>query len=375
MNSIDIILDNILIKGKGGKFFSFANSSGKRWIMPVRNMAVAMNLYQPGWRTGKILKAVFPYIYWLKPVQKKIGTEAFYCKLNDSLSDDIKTIFSIKDFEFSIFCGTPSVHQKIVMQISCGNRILGYCKICDNKEVIDSFDYEFALLQKLESMGINSTPQPLFNDYIGDGIKMFVQSTCKTMQSKTNHEWGELEVGFLEDIYRKSHAVIKFEESDFYKDITFLRDNIGLLDGFRSDIVLDAIDLVMNHYAGKEVDFSLYHADFTPWNCYVENGKLYAFDLEYAKMSYPSYIDCFHFMVQGLIYEKHSSVDEIIRFFDNVKDSIKSWFEKVDFSFICYLLAVTFLFSKREQGKISGDVERDTVFRIELLKILLNRLK
>lgn len=375
MSSIESVLEKILVEDNGKSFYSFANSSGKRWIMPVQNMKVAMNLYQPGWRAGKILKTLFPYLYWLKPVQNKIGTEKLYCRLNDRLSDIIKEIFSIEDFEFSIFCGTPCVHQKIVMQISSGNRILGYCKICDNKEVIANFDYEYELLGKLASMGIDTVPKPLFNDYIYDGVKMFVQSTSKTMKSKTNHVWSKLEEDFLEDVYLKSHKIVKFEDSDFFRDILFLKNNINLLDGFNKKVVVDAIDKVFSHYGNKYVDFSFYHADFTPWNCYVENNRLYAFDMEYAKITYPPYIDCFHYMVQGLIYEKHLDVNGIINYYDNVKSNYNVWFDNTDFSFLCYLLAVSFLFTKREKGTITGDVARDTVFRIELMDLLLRRLK
>lgn len=374
MSSIESVLEKILVEDNGKSFYSFANSSGKRWIMPVQNMKVAMNLYQPGWRTGKILKALFPYLFWLKPVQNKIGAEKLYCRLNDRLSNIIKEVFSIKDFEFSIFCGTPCVHQKIVMQISSRNRILGYCKICDNKEVIASFDYEYELLGKLASMGIDSVPKPLFNDYIYDGVKMFVQSTSKTMKSQTNHIWSKLEEDFLEDVYLKSHKTVKFEDSDFFRDILFLKNNINLLDGFNKKVVVDAIDKVFSHYGNKSVDFSFYHADFTPWNCYIEKNRLYAFDMEYAKMTYPPYIDCFHFFVQGLYFEKHYSVDNIISEFENNKKTFEVWFDNSYLGFACYLLAVIFLFTKRENGCISDEIKPVFEMRISLLEKILYKI-
>ena len=51
-----IMLNKILDLTGEEKFYRFGNADGKYWIMPVRGMRTAMNLYQPSGIKGKMLK-------------------------------------------------------------------------------------------------------------------------------------------------------------------------------------------------------------------------------------------------------------------------------------------------------------------------------
>lgn len=52
-------------------------------------------------------------------------------------------------------------------------------------------------------------------------------------------------------------------------------------------MVMNAVEDTVKHWEGKRVGFCAYHADFTPWNMYVEQDELFVFDWEYAQMTYP----------------------------------------------------------------------------------------
>ena len=54
---VNSILERFLIKGAGKHLYRFSNADNKTWLMPAHNMQVAMNLYQPSGRNGKIMKA------------------------------------------------------------------------------------------------------------------------------------------------------------------------------------------------------------------------------------------------------------------------------------------------------------------------------
>ena len=122
------ILEKILDFSCGEKFYRFGNSDGKYWIMPAQNMRVAMNLYQPSGIKGKMVKLLLPLLHWIPPVRKVIKAQTMHCYLNSELHGLLRRTFGVQDIEFAIFEGTPSVHQKITMQLSCNDRILGYCK-------------------------------------------------------------------------------------------------------------------------------------------------------------------------------------------------------------------------------------------------------
>lgn len=50
---------NRILQFRGEGFYKLVNGDGKVWLMPARNMRIAMNLYQPSGIKGKLLKHFF----------------------------------------------------------------------------------------------------------------------------------------------------------------------------------------------------------------------------------------------------------------------------------------------------------------------------
>ena len=82
---VNSILERFLIKGAGKHLYRFSNADNKTWLMPTHNMQVAMNLYQPSGRNGKIMKALFPWLHHLLIIRKIIHAESVYCDITDEL--------------------------------------------------------------------------------------------------------------------------------------------------------------------------------------------------------------------------------------------------------------------------------------------------
>ena len=160
--NIEYLLSSILKQGEGNTFYTFSNADGKRWMIPAKHMQTAMNLYQPSGIKGKGMKALFPYLHWADIVYKTIGAERERYELMPELNGLLCQLFSSDNVEFSIFCGTPCVHQKITMQISKGTHILGYAKFCDNNEIKHIFQREKETLDYLGQKGVKSVPQCLY---------------------------------------------------------------------------------------------------------------------------------------------------------------------------------------------------------------------
>ena len=131
---ISTLLTRILEPTQTNTLYRFANADGKVWLMPERHMRTAMNLYQPSGRNGKLLKAMFPILHGVPMVRKVLHADKEECNLNSRLRTLLENVFGCKDIEFSLFCGTPCVHQKLTMQLSIGNKILGYCKITEARK-------------------------------------------------------------------------------------------------------------------------------------------------------------------------------------------------------------------------------------------------
>lgn len=115
-------IDKIL-RFRGEVFYRLMNGDGKVWLMPARNMRVAMNLYQPSGIKGKLLKQFFPLLHHFGFVHKVAGAEKVACSLDGKLYNLLCKLFRNGNLEFSVFCGTPCVHQKITIQLSSGKEI------------------------------------------------------------------------------------------------------------------------------------------------------------------------------------------------------------------------------------------------------------
>ena len=347
-------LDNILDFTGGNKFYRFGNADGKYWIVPARRMRTALNLYQPSGIKGKLVKALLPWLHRFAHVRKAIKAEGANCRLSSELHSLLCRVFCVKEIEFAIFEGTPSVHKKITMQLSCNGRILGYCKTSDSNDIKELFEKESKMLDKLYKSGVSGIPKALYCDTLSSGIHIFVQSTEKQASSKVIHKWCTLQEMFLAQLYEKTKAVLTFEDSDYYTTLIALEEHLDWLpQNIDRDIVTKAIATVRREMDGKNMEFCAYHGDFTPWNMFANGKELFVFDFEYAGVSYPAWLDRYHFFTQTAVFEKHWGADEIIAYTES--DSGK-WIDKRLYAM--YLLDIVSRFTMREGGKVTSDAAK-----------------
>lgn len=364
---IEGLLLRIFEVGNGSLFWSFANTDGKHWLMPVRNMRTGMNLYQPSGPKGKLVKWGLPWLYWVPGISYFLHAKQYSLIFRKEFLNLVRQIFDLENFEFAVFCGTPGVHQKITIQISSGQKIFGYLKITNNKNLLAIFMHEREILSTLHNRGIDNVPKCLYCETLADGLHVFAQTTVKTKHSKVLHYWSSLHSQFLESLRVKTIQQIPFEKSDFYRDLTGLMSNGFVM---KEAILNDTIENVLSYYAGKEVLFCAFHADFTPWNMFMESRQLFVFDWEYARLTYPPQLDFFHFWLQTSIFEKHLSANRIIADYRRIRQQYAKDFANIDFSLKCYLLAVIALYAEREKGNLSRGTQQHIEFWSSLLKQL-----
>ncbi|MDO5460085.1 MAG: phosphotransferase [Bacteroidales bacterium] len=343
-------LDKILDFTGGEKFYRFGNSDGKYWIMPARSMRTAMNLYQPSGSKGKLVKSLLPCLHFLAPVRKVIHAEKLHCRLNGDLRELLCKVFGTRDIEFSIFEGTPCIHQKITIQLSTGKHILGYCKASESNDIKELFDKEHEILAWMKERGVTDIPQALYCGTLGNGVHLFVQSTAKTTSSTIIHKWDSLHEEFLAQLHDRTKQKMLFEESDYYNTLLALEEHIEWLpDNIEAKIISTTIGKIRDCFCGKEVELSAYHGDFTPWNMFANKKRLFVFDFEYAAKSYPPGLDRYHFFTQTAIFERHWNANDITAFIES--DNGK-WIDKKLYKI--YLLDMISRFTLRENGKVSG---------------------
>lgn len=364
---MNAIINNILDFTGGEKFYRFGNADGKFWIVPVQGMCTAMNLYQPSGIKGKMVKALLPCLHLLLPVRKAIKAETMNCRLNSELHNLLCKVFDVQEIEFAIFEGTPSVHQKITMQLSQGNRILGYCKLSTNNDIKELFEKEYRTLDRLGNSGVTGIPKALHCGTLSNGMHVFVQSTEKRASSRVIHEWSALQEEFLAQLHEKTKAVLLFEESNYYTTLSTLEQHLEWLpQEIDHQAVGNAINAIKEKYCGKKVVFCACHCDFTPWNMFANGYELFVFDFEYAAMSYPAGLDRCHFFTQTAVFEKHWGMDEISAYMES---DAGRWIDRQLYAM--YLLDVISRFTMREGGTVTGEAAKPFVLWGKLLKFVI----
>ena len=344
-------LDNILDFTGGNKFYRFGNADGKFWIVPARRMRTALNLYQPSGTKGKLVKALLPCLHWLAPVRKAIKAETLCCRLNSELHDLLCKVFDVQEIGFALFEGTPSVHQKITMQLSHRGKILGYCKLSESNDIKVLFEKETTILEELAGKGVTNIPKALNCSTLSNGTHIFVQSTEKRASSAVIHEWRALQEEFLLQLQEKTTTAVPFEKSDYYTTLTALEEHLEWLpQNIDRCIVVKAIESVKERLCGTVVEYGACHGDFTPWNMFANGEELFVFDFEYAAMSHPAGLDRYHFFTQTAVFEKHWSADEIIAY---IRSDEGRWIDCKMYEM--YLLDVISRFTMREGGKVEGE--------------------
>lgn len=359
---MSMLLNKIITNNNGKEFLRFGNADGKHWVVPVKNMQVALNLYQPSGVKGKLVKALLPILYKLSPVRKALNGESLNCTLNEELQGVLQKVFATDELEFSIFEGTPCVHQKIAIQLSRGKEILGYCKASDNKEIQSLFEKEYTLLRTLAQKGVGGIPQALFCGTLGNGVHIFVQSTKKTQKSKVPHVWGAQQEQFLATLHERTKQTIPFVESDYCHTLQALQVHLDWLPASIDRVVITtAIARVLAKYRGKEVEYSACHGDFTPWNMFMEKNELFVFDFEYAALTYPAGLDRYHFELQTANFEKKMTAEEQIGYLQSCK-----WVDKE--KLVMYLLSIITQYTLREKGKYPPQLEQIFVLWVKIIK-------
>ncbi len=321
-------------------YYRLCNADAKIWFIPRKGTSAGLELYQPsGWK-GKIVKRLLPLFSWIPFLLRFLHIDVVKIDISPEIKSEIEKVFGIKTFLFSVFMGTPCSHQKVTIQVyTKEGDILGYCKVTDNPEVWTNFQKEYRLLNFFYDKGINGIPKGLSCKELKSGEFLFIQSTVKTRQSQFPHEWSEVHNQFMRELYDKTCQEMSYEQTDFYRQIKVLEERLGWLGSMRP-IIEEAIENVDSLFHGKEISVSAYHADFTPWNMFVEDERLFVFAWEYAQMPCPAGLDKYHFFVQTEIFEKRHGIEEIWQSF------LQTSLDKQ--SFLEYLLLNMAIYISRE---------------------------
>lgn len=362
------LLNKLFKESETDKEYIVFHHSDKTWIMPSGNLEPALEMYQPSTMKGKVLKSCIKLFYTNEKILHKLGCEKKKLSFNVDILSYLQKIINEKNVYIAAYMGDTTTKQnnKVTLQVYNTQRVFCYAKVSEEPEVLENFSREINSLKYLEGKGITNIPKVLGDKEI-QGLRIFVQSTDKPLKQQVRLEFGKNQIEFIENIVKKTKTDVKYETSQFYESIQYLKSVVAEFEKQEQFVIEAAIRQVETYAEEKGLEFAFSHGDYTPWNVYYVDGELFAFDFEYCYQTMPCYMDIFHYLTQFSIMGQHNDVEKTILLYQERKEMLKEYVENPDVVYVCYLLHIIAFYHNRTE-EITEQVKQQMKIWIGLLE-------
>ena len=311
---------------KGKKFIYINNPDGTmRWLIPAANHEPShLALYNAESLKARIYKSVSRLLF-RAGLGKWLGTSAFYVEQN--LEKDVKRLYRIHDDEqYVVFTGTRGNNRKVVLAISNGAIVTHFIKIPISKKSQELIENETNMLKQLSKYDFTTLSIPRVTD---SRIKAYTRLTnVKPATTISAQRINDIHIRALTEIYSFSHERKAIAECAAWQTVVnnmeWMQREHTLsngLDEFKARRVLHLLNKLYHTLnTGEAIPVSVSHGDFTPWNMYCDENRLYVYDWELSENGIPMLFDLYHFIFQSQVMVQHQNYTNIRQ---SIKDTVK----------------------------------------------------
>lgn len=228
-------------------------------------------------------------------------------------------VFQKPDVCCAYFTGTDGPHRKTSAQVMTHSGvILGYAKMTRKLGLKRYIANEANYLQQLGELNLRAAEVPKLLSYSDGGTATWlVTDSLRDNKNQVTLEFGLKHAAFLSEV---AHKTKRWRGLELFQDLRSTIQSLGskLHNGW-SDRFQRGLSWLTHM---KSIPVCLAHGDFTPWNSFVLDKKLYVFDWEYAHPMYPVGYDHTHFLLS-------SNPDAPIhRMLDHLESAVSNqWYE------------------------------------------------
>lgn len=273
-------------------------SNARWWLIPLENSRVAASglaLFQPLLASARAMKTAASLL-------SAVGLSRLWARNTVYISGEpaLPGVFPCSDgLSFAYFTGTDSPHRKVAVQIMDGRgKLKGFAKLTRNPPVRQLLMHEAATLEQVNELGLQTAhlPKVLFAGDRGDS-SLLVTDTLKTPCTPATTQFTAAHRAFVLELMQKTATTHSISAGDIAQDFRVRFDRIR--PHLNKDWIqrLDAAITALEAQPTLELNACLSHGDFTPWNTFMANGRLYVFDWEYSEQAYPVGHDIIHFVL------------------------------------------------------------------------------
>jgi len=253
----------------------------------------------------------------------------------------------IENKEYAIFTGTPGPNRKIILAVAEGNRISNFFKISLNNRSKGNIYNEYRTLRKLQSLDFDSVVTPEADLIDEQTIRV---TNIKPFHSSHQSGFGSKHTQFLNQLYASSQSY------KYFKQLRICHDSERWLQKIAQHPKLNATPFANDLYEKLQslhqrltnenpvISTGIDHGDFTRWNCYQDEKKIYVYDWELSHTEMPMLHDLFHFVIQGAVYSSNATTIEIQHLLhdaferDDLKKIVREFSIDPALHLQCYLL-------------------------------------
>ncbi len=269
----------------------------------------------------------YNFHYWKAALYKMVVKALFMIRFSKPISNGMVTIHASKPIstealtnsiddtnkEYAIFTGTPGPNRKIILAVAEKNRIENFFKIPLNSASRENIHNEYKAIKKLEALKLDGIVIPQA-DLIGEHTIRV--SNIKPDQISKKTAFGDKHTHFLNLLYKSSINYQYFKQLPIYDNTRQWLQKIAIHPKLKT--IPFAVELneklqsLHNRLTNENpmVPAGMDHGDFTGWNCYVDQKKIYVYDWELSRQSMPLFHDLFHFLIQGAVYSSNATTGE-----------------------------------------------------------------
>ena len=302
----------ISVGHEGQRYAVIAARSNQRWwLLPLDNRratATGLEMLQPVTPAARLAKAGARTI-------ARFGPHVLLGKGNLRLSGlpDLGEAFNGRVAHVAYFTGTDGPHRKTAMQVmDARGTILGYAKLSRNSHVRPYLRNEAQMLALVAALGLKTADVPaVLAMRDDDALTLLVTDSLKSTGHTAPSVPGETHLTFLHELHARTGRIGAVETLD---DLSSRASELTLLSGSEWMMRLAKVDGALRPVA-ETMSVCLAHGDFTPWNTFLQDSRLYVFDWEYANLAWPVGFDLTHFLLATIPPDKqpHSLPDLLNR--------------------------------------------------------------
>ena len=297
----------------GKPFLHFALPDGRGYLLPTNSRRVALqslSLYAPQKTKAKVAKGLLRLGLKSGIAQRLLPK----VQLNlDDLREMLAEVFDRRNLVLAaVSLGTPGPHRKPVLQV-LGEKgeVLGYVKVGWNEETKRLVKNEVQTLKALQEQPLLfDVPEVLYFGKFKDKM-LCVQGVPPTGARPTSVQLTEEYIKALCSLAKMGLRWQFLEQTLFWERIVERSQEVK--SAYWRHLLMEAVDNIRERWKDGEIPFHFAHGDFTPWNAFQVNGKIYLYDWEYAQENAPVGYDLFHFMVRVLLLVQGFSFAEIVQ--------------------------------------------------------------